>query len=157
MREKDCLDEFKAMVEGTAKAIEVFKELLVSRPHQSQLPRIIIVGSTYAERTGYDQGWSYHTAKSSQLALVRYFAVNSKKLYTINLVSPATYKKRGSEEFWENSDKEKHWKRLAPGGLAYIGEIADEITKIITTNATFLSGNNIYLDGGIHNLYHDQE
>ncbi len=153
----DCIEEYKVMVEGTANALEAFIRILESKPSLDLKPAIVVVGSTYAERVGFDQGWSYHASKSSQLALVRYYAMHNKGLFTINMVSPSTYKKEGSEIYWKNSDKEKHWNNLAPGRLANVREIAKEITTILTSEGLFMSGNNIYLDAGINNLYHDQQ
>ena len=116
----------------------------------------MIIGSTYVESVGLDQDWSYHVCKSGQLALIKYFSLQSNLNFNINMLSPATFIKPGSEKYWADNQKSALWKKYPIKGLAKANEIAMEAFNIMTSSSKFTNGNNIHIDSGISHLYNDQ-
>ena len=150
-------EEYIVMVQSIANALiainSIKGDILSS---DNEFLRIVIIGSTYAERIGYDQNWSYHSCKASQLSLVKYFSLNSNSKYNINMLSPATYIKNGAENYWEKQPKAKIWSNYPIKRLATVKEIANSAFNLMTESSRYINGNNILVDGGINNLYNDQ-
>lgn len=156
--DKDFLEEYKVMVLSIKKALEAFNEVRSKKSNQvdNLFTRILIIGSTYSDSIGLDQDWSYHACKSSQLSLVRYYALRSNSNFNINMLSPATYIKKEKKKYLEDSSKAELWSKYPPQRLANVQEIALEAFNLLTASSIFNNGNNIFLDAGIRNLYHDQ-
>lgn len=152
-----CLDEYRTMVISVANFLQaiISSPLYHSCSPQSRV-RIAVVGSTYAQSVGFDQDWSYHTCKAAQLSLVRYFALNSHRKFSINLISPATYKKANTEKFWNSSEKSTLWNSYPSSGLLSVQDVAHSIVDFVLSSP-FISGQNLDLDFGLSNLYHDQK
>lgn len=153
---REYLKEIKIMVVAIAYFMEALREYNLSRDGDFKFTRIIVVGSNYSSKVGKDQGWEYHSVKSAQLSLVKYFSVNSENLYNINLISPATYIKRGAKEYWESKDLSKKWRSFPTKGLLSVDDVADAVKSLLLTGNKYISGNNIHIDGGLFNLYPDQ-
>ena len=124
---------------------------------EKNFTRVILMGSSYASKVGYDQNWSYHACKAAQKSLVSYFAVRSKGSYSINLLSPATYIKKGTEDYWETQEKYQYWKKYTSKGLATAKEISKAVFNFMNDSSPLISGNEIFMDGGLFNLYPDQD
>ena len=77
--------------------MDALVEFNISRNEITNFKRIIVVGS----RLGKYQGWEKHTIKAAQLSLVKYISIKSEGNYSINLISPGTFIKRGASEYWE--------------------------------------------------------
>ena len=153
---REYLKEVKIMVVSIAYFMEALREFNLSKKGDVKFTRIIVIGSNYSSKVGKDQDWEYHTVKSAQLSLVKYFSVNSENLYNINLVSPATYVKRGAKEYWESSELSKKWRCFPTKGLLSVDDIADAVNSLLLNGNKYISGNNIHIDGGLFNLYPDQ-
>ena len=72
------------------------------------------------------------------------------------MLSPATYIKKGAEKYWENNPKSELWSKYPSQRLAKVEEIANEAFNLLTKSSLFNSGNNIFLDSSIRNLFNDQ-
>ena len=153
---RDYLKEVKVMVSFIATFIDALNEFNFSNQKNKKFTKILIAGSNYSSKIGYDQGWEYHTIKSAQLALVKYFSVKSKGDYSINLLSPATYIKRGAEAYWEKQSISQKWLGFPSRHLLHVDEIADAFKLFMLEGNNYISGNNIFIDGGLFNLYADQ-
>ena len=153
---REYLKEIKIMVVAIAYFMEALREYNLTKKGNIKFTRIIVVGSNYSSTVGKDQGWEYHAVKSAQLSLVKYFSVNSDNFYNINLVSPATYVKRGAKEYWESTELSKKWRSFPTKGLLSVDDIADAVTSLLLKGNKYISGNNIHIDGGLFNLYADQ-
>ena len=147
-------EEFKVMVLSIANFMNAYIKL--SEITKIKFSNIALITSTYSERIGLNQNWSYHTSKSSQLALVKFYASRSNSKYMINAFSPATYIKRGADQYWKNNSLTKKWQKSPNGRLFKVDEVAKPITDYLIESSMTLNGNNIILDGGLHNLYPDQ-
>lgn len=153
---REYLKEIKIMVVAIAYFMEALREYNLSRQGDVKFTRIIVAGSNYSSKVGKDQGWEYHSVKSAQLSLVKYFSVNSDNLYNINLISPATYVKRGAKEYWDSKDLSKKWLSFPSKGLLSVDDVADAVKSLLLKGNKYISGNNIHIDGGLFNLYPDQ-
>ncbi len=152
----DYIKEVKVMITSIAFFMDALIEYNASRNEKTNFTRIIVVGSNYSSRVGIDQGWEYHTVKAAQLSLVKYFSIKSDGKYSINLLSPGTFIKKGAKEYWESKKIFKKWKNFPTKHLLEVDEIADAIKSFLIEGNKYISGNNIFIDGGLFNLYPDQ-
>tara|TARA_Y100001968_G_scaffold333701_1_gene398489 strand:+ start:3758 stop:4489 length:732 start_codon:yes stop_codon:yes gene_type:complete len=155
--QKNSINEYNIMVDSIANSILMLKEFKQSlNNNKLNHTRILLIGSSYATRVGNDQDWSYHSIKASQLSLVRYFSIHCDGFFNINMLSPATFKKEGTDSYWEKQYKNIHWKKFIQSGLINSDILSDSAIDLLTNSSIYLSGNNISIDGGLCNLYHDQ-
>ena len=152
---RDYLKEVKIMVSSIAYFMEALCLFNKSNKEEEKFTRIIVVGSNYSSKVGKDQGWEYHTVKSAQLSLVKYFAINS-NCFNINLISPATYIKRGAQEYGSSKELSKKWTNFPTKKLLSVDDIAEAVRFFLLNSSNYISGNDIYVDGGLFNLYPDQ-
>ena len=151
------INEANLMVGSVAKCMEALIKFYNNKiPSNENFTRVVLIGSSYASKVGYDQSWSYHVCKAAQLSLVRFFSIRSNGFYSINLLSPATYMKQGSEDYWKGQEKYKFWKKFSPNGLVTAKEISTTVFNFLNEGSPIISGNEIFLDGGLFNLYPDQ-
>ncbi len=159
-RSKDTIEDYVKEVKIMITSIAFFMDALInyniSRKDNTNFTKIIVVGSSYSSRVGKDQGWEYHTVKAAQLSLVRYFSIKSDGKFSINLISPATFIKKGAREYWESKQLFKKWNNFPTKHLLEVNEIADAIKTFLIEGNKYISGNNIFIDGGLFNLYPDQ-
>ena len=151
-------EEYIVMVQSIANALIAINSIKddTLKAKDEEFIRIVVIGSTYAEDVGLDQNWSYHTCKAAQLSLVKYFSLNSNSKYNINMLSPATYIKNEAESYWEKQPKANIWENYHIKRLATVKEIANSAYNLMTQSSRYINGNNILIDGGISNLYNDQ-
>ena len=71
-------------------------------------------------------------------------------------MSPATFIKEGTNHYWEKTKTFENWKNYPSNGLINAKDIAKSIIQLIDQSSPFISGNEIYIDGGLFNLYPDQ-
>ena len=155
--EKRFADEVNVMIEPIAQCMEALIQYQSNKEiNYNFFTRVIITGSSYSSRVGIDQDWMYHASKAAQLSLVRYFSIRSNGKYSINLLSPATYMKDGSYDYWKEHKKFKNWRNFPTQGLLSAKEVALSIIDFLEKNSPFISGNEIMIDGGLFNLYPDQ-
>lgn len=155
-KKSSSASEYDVMVLATSRAIEALRNCYCKNSHDGIFTRIVVIGSTYSVSVGHDQELSYHLCKSGQFALVKFYSLNANGRFNINLLSPATYVKKGAEKYWEKTTKADIWGKLSPKRLARVEEIAEEAVDLMTMSSIFNSGNNIFLDGGTSHLYPDQ-
>lgn len=148
-------DEYNVMVRSTGFIIEQALETRTVDSNKYPL-RTVIIGSTYSSSAGFDQGWSYHAAKSAQSAIVRYFAASYCGRIIINMVSPPTYVKDNTETYWSSTTKNQRWISVSSLPLITVKQVADAVCTVLLNESQCISGNNIFLDYGLSNLYFDQ-
>ncbi len=155
------LEEYKVMVDSIANFIIQFNQHIKKSKNSKninidKISRLLIIGSTYSTRIGKDQDWSYHSVKSAQLSLVKYFSLNSGGFFNINMLSPGTVVKENSDSFWSDHPKNKHWIEYTSVGLINSKIVAKEAINIMKNSSIYFTGNNVKIDSGLSNLYHDQ-
>ena len=149
------IEEYNVMVRSTALIIEQALATRTVNSGDSPL-RSVIIGSTYSSSAGFDQGWSYHAAKSAQAAIVRYFATSYCGRIIINMVSPPTYVKENAAAYWSSTTKNKRWISVSSLPLITVKQVAEAVCTVLLNESHCISGNNILSDYGLSNLYFDQ-
>ncbi len=113
---------------------------------------IVIVNSNAAEIIVDEQPLSYHVAKAALLQLVRYYAVKlGPENIRVNGVCPiTTLKIESRDHYLNNPDLVALYKKMIPlGRLGTADEIANIIAFLCSTESSYLTGQNLTVDGGI--------
>ena len=113
---------------------------------------VVIVNSNASEIIVDEQPLAYHTAKAALLQLVRYYAVQlGPRQVRVNGVCPITTIKPETREFHREEHELRHlYQRIIPlGRLGTSEEIANVISFLCSSEASFITGQNLTVDGGI--------
>lgn len=113
---------------------------------------IIFVSSVFAEKIGDGQNLSYHVGKAGIIQMARYFAVNlGRKGIRVNSISPFTYLKEESRNFYLNDRKlmELYEEIIPLGRLGTAEDSASLVVFLCSAAAGFINGQNISVDGGL--------
>src|SRR4030067_2762347 len=95
---------------------------------------------------------SYHVAKAGQNHLVRYYAVKlASQGIRVNAVSPAIIMKEEAKDFYFQNEKlHSLYKTITPlGRMGRTEDIANAIAFLCSEKASFITGQNIVVDGGL--------
>src|SRR3989344_4571796 len=113
---------------------------------------IVVISSIISNFIGLEQPVSYHVAKSGLIQLVRYYAVVlGPSGIRVNSVSPGTFVKEESRDFYEkNSKLQDLYKKITPlGRMNTSADIANVVSFLVNPKSSFITGQNIIVDGGI--------
>ncbi len=113
---------------------------------------MVMVSSVFGEWIGEGQPVSYHVAKAGLLQLMRYYAVNlGPQGIRANAVTPFTFLKAESQDFYLGNDAlmEVYRQSVPLGRLARTEEIARVIRFLCSSEASYLTGQNLHVDGGL--------
>lgn len=113
---------------------------------------MIMVSSVFARYVGEGQPASYHVAKAGLDQLMRFYALNlGSKGIRCNGVTPFTFLKDESKQFYfDNKKIMSLYEDIIP--LRRMGtseDSADVICYLSSAQASFLTGQNILVDGGL--------
>lgn len=119
---------------------------------------IAAASSVYANFTGSTQPDAYHVAKAGLNHLVRYNArVLGKQGIRVNAVMPLTYMKPESREYYEADARAAFYERLVPlGRVGNVDDSANLIDFLCSDKASFITGQCIYVDGGVSVLWPEE-
>jgi len=145
-------DEMSLMVDKTIDLIEELKDQFL-KPSS-----IVVVGSRAASQVFSDQPIGYHCSRGALKSLVRYLAVNlGPRQIRCNSVEPGTvYKPENQDYYLKNNSIVKMISDITP--LRRMGsaqEVADTVMYLCGTSASFLTGHNLCIDGGLHLVSQD--
>lgn len=115
-------------------------------------PAIVIVSTLASDLIADDQPLSYHVAKAGLNQMVRYYAVAlGPKGIRVNAVSPGIVLKEEAQEFYrENPQLQERYSRLTPlGRMGTPEDIAQAIVFLCGPRASFITGQNLVVDGGV--------
>jgi hypothetical protein len=118
---------------------------------RGQGPAIVIVGSTAGSFIASEQPVSYHMAKAAVLQMVKYYAVQlGPQGIRVNAVSPGTTVKDESKQFYaEHPELEQLYRDIVPlRRMGTAADVAGVVSFLLSDDASFLTGQNIALDGG---------
>jgi len=113
---------------------------------------MVMVSSVFGEWIGEDQPVGYHVAKAGMLQLMRYYAVNlGRRGIRANAVTPFTFLKPESEQFYlGNPALMDLYREAVPlGRLATAEDVARVIRFLCSSDAAFINGQNLHVDGGL--------
>jgi NAD(P)-dependent dehydrogenase (short-subunit alcohol dehydrogenase family) len=119
---------------------------------------IVVVSSIAGGLVASEQPVSYHMAKAAMSQMVRYYAVAlGRKGIRINAISPGTIVKDESKPFYaEHPEIEALYREIVPlGRMGTSADVADLAAFLLSERASFLTGQNIVLDGGVSLQSHE--
>lgn len=112
---------------------------------------VVVVSSIAGVYVAQEQSASYHMAKAAMTQLVRYYAVTlGKRGVRVNAISPGTIVKDESKPFYQDHpDLEQLYRDIIPvGRMGTAIDVAHVTQFLLSDRASFLTGQNIVLDGG---------
>jgi len=113
---------------------------------------IVFVSSVFGDRVGEGQAISYHAMKAAMNHMARFYAVNlGKKGIRSNIVTPFTFLKEESRQFYiDNKQLHQLYRDMIPlGRMGTTEDSANAIAFLCSTQASFINGQNLYVDGGL--------
>lgn len=122
------------------------------------LRSIVLIGSIANTYIAAEQPASYHIAKAGLTGLMKYYAVLlGNNAIRVNSVSPSSVIKDENREFYkQNSKLYDLYAGLSP--LNRVGEsedIVNAVNFLLSTQASFITGQDIMVDGGISLQWHE--
>ncbi|HOW87238.1 MAG TPA: SDR family oxidoreductase [Candidatus Omnitrophota bacterium] len=136
----------------TLTATKTIIETLENKFTRSGDKGIVMVSSVFAERVGDGQPVGYHVCKAGLNQMMRFFAVKlGPKGIRVNAVTPFTFLKEESKEFYlKNKPLHDLYRRMIPlGRMATSEDSAKAVAFLCSSQASFISGQNLYIDGGL--------
>ncbi len=140
--------ECKVSLESTQIIIEFMKKFF----KKDEFNSIVLIGSIANKYVAQEQPASYHIAKAGLLGLMKYYAVELGKFnIRVNSISPSTVIKSENKEFYKNNKNlYELYSSLSPlNRVAKAQDIVNMINFLISNKASFITGQDIIIDGGI--------
>jgi NAD(P)-dependent dehydrogenase (short-subunit alcohol dehydrogenase family) len=119
---------------------------------------IVLVSSNASRFVARDQPLGYHVAKAGLNQMMRYYAaVHGEKGIRVNAVLPcAVIKDESHQSYLENEPIQALYRRITPlGRMGTADEVARVIAFLCGPQSSFVSGQEICVDGGMSLLLHD--
>jgi len=113
---------------------------------------IVMVSSVFGDFVGEGQPVSYHVGKAGLNQMMRYYAVNlGRKGIRVNAVTTFTFLKDESKEFYLNNKPllDLYSNIIPLGRMPTSEDNANAIALLCNSQAGFINGQNIYVDGGL--------
>lgn len=151
-RFRDKGDDWRGELETSLTATKQIIESLVDDFDDAGEKSIVIIGSAASHFIAEEQPLSYHVAKAGLNQLVRYYAfVLGAKGIRVNCVSPAIILKEEAKEFYDrNSQFDDLYKKITPlGRMGTSEDVAGAVSFLCGSKASFITGQNIVVDGGL--------
>jgi len=140
--------EFDITLTATKVAVEALQDEFSPEGDKG----IVMVSSVFGDFVGEGQAISYHVGKAGLNQMMRYYAVNlGRKGIRVNAVTPFTFLKDESKEFYLNNEPLYNlYSDMIPlGRMPTSEDNANAIALLCSSQAGFINGQNIYVDGGL--------
>lgn len=140
--------ELAVSLNATKRVIETLVDCFETRSDNS----IVLISSIASSFIADEQPVGYHVAKAGLNQMARYYAVVLGKLgIRVNTVSPSVFIKDESEEYYkEHPELCSLFSQISPlGRMGTANEIARVVTFLCSSDASFVTGQDIVVDGGI--------
>jgi 3-oxoacyl-[acyl-carrier protein] reductase len=134
------------------KATEIIIEELKFNFCKDRFPSIVVLGSPAGKFIVGEQQLSYHTSKAALEQLVRYYAVNlGIQGIRVNCLMPGTViKDENSEYYNSNNNLRNLLEDITPlRRLGTAEDIADVVGFLCSSQASFITGQSLFIDGGL--------
>jgi NAD(P)-dependent dehydrogenase (short-subunit alcohol dehydrogenase family) len=119
---------------------------------------VVVVSSIAGAFVASEQPVSYHMAKAALTQMVRYYAVAlGPRQVRVNAISPGTIVKEESKAFYAGQPElEQLYRDIVPlGRMGTAEDLAGVAQFLLSDRASFLTGQNIVLDGGVSLRSHE--
>lgn len=151
-------DDWQGEIEATLTVTRNIIERLAVEFESAADNSIIVVSSLASDLVAREQPLSYHVAKAGLNQMVRYYAVMlGSQNIRVNSVSPGAVLKEESKEFYLNNEAlNELYKRITPlGRIGTAEEVSQVIAFLCSPKASFITGQNIVVDGGLSLEFHE--
>lgn len=145
-------NQWEGELETSLTATKDVIENLVDQFSKVEQGSIVIVCSVASQLVAEEQPASYHVAKAGIAQMVRYYAVAlGPKGIRVNAVSPGTVLKDEAKEFYhQHAELGNLYKAITPlGRMGTPEDISGAISFLCSPKASFITGQNIVVDGGL--------
>jgi NAD(P)-dependent dehydrogenase (short-subunit alcohol dehydrogenase family) len=152
-------DNWTGEIETSLTTTKDIIEQLADEFDDSSGKSVVIVSSVAGHFIAGEQPVSYHIAKAGLNQIVRFYAVAlGPKGIRVNCVSCGTVLKEESKDFYLQKNRRLYelYKSITP--LSRMGtseEIAHVISFLCSSKASFITGQNIVVDGGLSLQWHE--
>jgi len=149
-------DSWNRTIKGTLDSAFSYSRSFINANSDTSAPRIVNLSSVNAELVG-SQSPAYHVAKAGIEILTKYLAIEGKKLLpalTVNAIQAGMIlQSRHHNKFYnlENSKYRNTVENYAVGGIGKEQDFCKLIEFLIASDASFINGSIIKLDGGASN------
>jgi NAD(P)-dependent dehydrogenase (short-subunit alcohol dehydrogenase family) len=119
---------------------------------------MVLVSSNAGRFVAPDQPVGYHVAKAGLIQMTRFYAaVLGKKGIRVNAVSPCAVLKEESRRYYLDNEKlHALYRRITPlGRMGMAEEVARVIAFLCGPQSSFVTGQELIVDGGMSLLLHD--
>jgi len=117
---------------------------------------IVVVSSVFGDYIGEGQPLSYHVGKAGLNHIARFYAVNlGQRKIRVNAVTPFTFLKEESKDFYlNNKELLDLYEEIIPlGRMGSAVDSANAVAFLCSPAASFISGQNLYVDGGLSQVW----
>jgi len=147
-KDDDWKGEFDISLTATKVTVETLQDEFVVDGDKG----IVMVSSVFGDYVGEGQAVSYHMGKAGLNQMMRYYAVNlGRKGIRVNGITPFTFLKEESRDFYLNNKPlhDLYCKMVPLGRMSTSEDGAKAIAFLCSSQASFINGQNIYIDGGL--------
>jgi NAD(P)-dependent dehydrogenase (short-subunit alcohol dehydrogenase family) len=145
-------DAWEGEMATTLTAVRRVIEWMALPPNHTENASIVAVGSSAAQFIASEQPAGYHVAKAALVHLVRFYAValGASKI-RLNAISSGTIVKAESRKFYDaHPELDALYREVVPlGRMCTADDIVDVAMFLLSKQASYITGQNIVVDGGI--------
>lgn len=145
-------NDWKGEIETSLTATKELVEYAVDQFDEASDHSIVIVSSLASHLVAYEQPVSYHVAKAALSQMVRYYAVTlAPRAIRVNGVEPGSVLKEEAKDFYLRNRRlvERHKEVIPLRRMGVPDDIAHAIGFLCSTQASYITGQNIVVDGGL--------
>ena len=146
-------DDWSGELETSLSATKFVIEKLAGQFREGEHKSIVLVSSAASNVVAEEQGVGYHVAKAGINQMARYYAVTlGSKGFCVNVVSPGTVLKLENRRFYlKHKRLQTLFRQTVPlGRMGTAEEVANVISFLCSPKASFVTGQNIMVDGGVN-------
>ena len=151
-KENDWMGEIQVSMTATKGLIDGLASKFVPEGDKG----IVVVSSVFGDYIGEGQPLSYHVGKAGLNHIARFYAVNlGKRKIRVNSVTPFTFLKEESKDFYLNNKEllELYEEIIPLGRMGRAEDSANAVAFLCSPEASFISGQNLYVDGGLSQVW----